>query len=308
MNVQAAGGPKIKHERHDLSIAVGVATRGRPAVLRASLDMIERQTRAADHVIVAAASSADAVGLEKLSLSHALILAQPGLTKQRNAVLEAAAHFDVVVFFDDDFLPSATYLAELEALLTAHSDVVLATGHVIADGIGGPGFSVIEGVRRLEGDVAQERPIAPFEYPYNVYGCNFAVRMSVVSASGAAFDENLPLYGWLEDVDFSRRLASKGRIVKSQSLRGVHLGVKSGRQPGILLGYSQIANPLYLLGKGHFTLRRAVSQMIRNLAMNLWKSFSPEPYVDRRGRLQGNIKAIGELARGRLDPRRILSL
>jgi hypothetical protein len=92
------------------------------------------------------------------------------------------------------------------------------------------------------------------------------------------------------------------------SARGVHLGMKSGRQSGLRLGYSQIANPVYLVRKGSFAWRRAMGQIGRNIAMNVALSLRPEPYVDRRGRLRGNVIAIRDLARGRLHPRRILAM
>jgi len=34
----------------------------------------------------------------------------------------------------------------------------------------------------------------------------------------------------------------------------------------------------------------------------------PEPWVDRRGRVRGNLMAFRDLLRGRLDPRRILEI
>ncbi len=86
------------------------------------------------------------------------------------------------------------------------------------------------------------------------------------------------------------------------------MGVKSGRQSGIRLGYSQIANPVYLVRKRTLTWLRAVSQMARNVMMNLIFSLHPEPYVDRRGRLHGNLTAIGDLLLGRLNPERIMSM
>jgi polysaccharide biosynthesis transport protein len=122
---------------------------------------------------------------------------------------------------------------------------------------------------------------------------------------GVRFDEALPQYGWLEDVDFSRRLVRYGRIIKLPDARGVHLGSKTGRAPGIRLGYSQIANPLYLVRKGTLTPRRAAQQMGRNFVMNLLRSVRPEPYIDRRGRLRGNTLAIVDALRGKADPRNI---
>ena len=70
------------------------------------------------------------------------------------------------------------------------------------------------------------------------------------SGEGVRFDENLPLYGWAEDVDFCRQLATYGRIVENARTTGVHLGSNSGRTSGVCFGYSQIANPLYLWRKG----------------------------------------------------------
>jgi succinoglycan biosynthesis transport protein ExoP len=88
----------------------------------------------------------------------------------------------------------------------------------------------------------------------------------------------------------------------------VHLGTKSGRQSGLRLGYSQIANPVYLVRKGSFAWCRAIRQIARNVAMNIAFSWRPEPYVDRRGRLRGNVIAIKDLARGQLHPLRILAM
>jgi hypothetical protein len=118
----------------------------------------------------------------------------------------------------------------------------------------------------------------------------------------------LPLYGWLEDVDFSRQLARFGRVVSTDATRGVHLGVKQGRQRGVKLGYSQVANPLYLIGKGTMSPRRALTLIARNLAANTVRSLRAEPWVDRRGRLIGNVRAMLDLVTGRLDPRRIQAL
>jgi hypothetical protein len=46
----------------------------------------------------------------------------------------------------------------------------------------------------------------------------------------------------------------------------------------------------------------------RNLVANAVRSLRPEPWVDRRGRLRGNVLAVADLVRGRLDPRRVLLL
>jgi hypothetical protein len=120
------------------------------------------------------------------------------------------------------------------------------------------------------------------------------------------FDENLPLYGWQEDFDFSYQVGRSGRLVRDASLRGVHMGVKVGRSSGKRLGYSQIANPLYLLNKRTMPSKRALRLIRDNVAANIARSIRPEHHVDRRGRLLGNLLAIRDLVSSRLDPRRIL--
>ena len=135
-----------------------------------------------------------------------------------------------------------------------------------------------------------------------------ALRVAPALAQGVRFDVNLPLYGWLEDIDFSRRMAAHGRIVNCSSLRGVHLAIKHGRTSGLRVGYSQVANPLYLLRKGSLSATYSLRHVSRNVAKNLLRVAHPEPWVDRRGRLRGNLIAFGDLLRGRLDPRRIQHL
>lgn len=208
---------------------------------------------------------------------------------------------DILLFLDDDFLVTPSYLEETVRIFQRYPDVVMSTGTVDADGILGPGIPLDDGLRiiRSQSDAQPaggERPV------YSGYGCNMAVRMSTVRGYGLRFDENLPLYGWLEDVDFSRQLARHGRIVSSERLHGVHLGTKTGRTSGLRLGYSQIANPVYLMGKRTMSPRHAAPQIMRNLAANAVKVFRPEPWVDRRGRLLGNMRAVADLVRGRLSP------
>jgi len=289
-----------------LRIAVGFATVGRSRLLAEVIAELGRQTRQPDRIVVCAPTDDDVAGIAAQPLVD-VIVGPRGLTRQRNAVLERAAGFDVLQYFDDDFLPAADYLAAVEQAFAAHPDIAMITGHVIADGIIGPGFTIDDARRRLVEIGATTRAQA-FEPVANGYGCNMAVRLAAASAAHCRFDERLPLYGWLEDVDFSRQLARQGRIVKLAAAQGIHLGIKQGRQSGVRLGYSQIANPIYLSRKGTCPWPRALRIMSRNLAMNLARSLRPEPYVDRAGRVAGNLKALRDLVAGRLDPQRILEL
>ncbi len=230
-----------------------------------------------------------------------------GLTSQRNEILRELDAFDVIVFFDDDFFPKIDYLAEIERFFLGNAVVVAVTGRPIVDGANGPGVDSEAALALLEADekMATDRDFAP---TYGTYGCNMAFRVEAIRRSGAQFDEKLPLYGWQEDIDFSRQLSGHGRIVDSKALRGVHLGTKSGRTSGVKVGYSQIANPVYLIRKGTVSFGFAGALVGRNVLANLSKSFCPEPWIDRRGRLLGNCLALRDLVTGRISPQRILEL
>lgn len=287
-------------------IVIGIATTGRPAIVAKTIEMLTRQTRTADAIVICPAKTED-IGNGSLPRSSniSVVRSEPGLAAQRNAIVEAADKADVLVFFDDDFFPETSYLQEVEALFQRNPDIVMATGAVVADGISGPGISVEQAEAHLAS--LEPKPAETVRAVHNGYGCNMAVRMSAVRALDLRFDENLPLYAWLEDVDFSRRLAFSGRVVQSNLLRGVHLGNKGGRTSGVRLGYSQVINPLYMVRKGSISRGWACRQIARNLAANLVKMYRPEPWVDRKGRLDGNIRGISDAIRGRLNPRQMLT-
>ncbi len=285
-------------------IAVGIATKGRAAVLKEAIAELQRQVQQPTRIIVCHAEAADVAGLPPTD-GLELACVQAGLCNQRNAILDRLAEEDAVVFFDDDFLPMPDYLAQTAAAFQRHGDVVVTTGAVLADGIMGPGLTVAEGRAILARDQAGATAVIPVE---NGYGCNMAIRLAPVRAHGLRFDVQLPLYGWLEDVDFTRRLGAHGRVVKVEAARGVHLGVKSGRGSGKRLGYSQVSNPVYLARNGTISWRRATASAGRNLLANGAKAWRPEPDIDRLGRLHGNAIALWELVLGRMKPTRVLEL
>lgn len=296
-------------DRGPLSVAVGIATIGRPEVVIETIARLGRQARAADRIIVCAPKASDVAGVAQAHPHVELVIGPRGLCVQRNAIFDALGEeTDILVFFDDDFIPGAGYLAAVERAMRRWPDVAMTTGNVLADGIGGPGLSMKEADHIVDNVAGAAESLERCDPVENGYGCNMSVRMNLVRRHGLRFDANLPLYCWFEDVDFSRRLAAYGRIVKLYGSCGVHMGIKSGRLPGKRLGYSQVANPLYLYRKGTLSFKRTAYQVTKNLLVNLVKSIAPEEYIDRRGRLAGNMLALRDTLQGRADPNRILSL
>ena len=288
-----------------LRVCVGVATRGRPADILHLISRLRRQTLKPATIIVACVEPADVAGLNA-ETDIRIVYCAPGLTRQRNGVLDLAPPgTDIMVFFDDDFIPDDRWLEAVAAYMVEHPAVAAVTGHVVADGILGAGLTYAEGEAAL---ASAERSNFDWRVEgYSPYGCNMAFRATAIA--GLRFDEKLVLYGWLEDRDFGARVAAAGGgLVKLGAAFGVHLGAKRGRVSGKRLGYSQIVNPAYMHAKGTITARVAATTAVRNICANLAKSFRPEAYIDRRGRLLGNALGLIDLLKGVNAPERAESL
>ncbi|MEO8243089.1 MAG: glycosyltransferase [bacterium] len=289
-------------------LVIGIPTAGRPGIVAQSVRFLAAQTRLPDLVLLSVCDKAHTGGIETADLPFRVevLLGPNGLSRQRNAILDKLAADDLLMFLDDDFLMAPDYLLEVEQIFKAHPDVVMSTGALIADGILGPGLNFDQGEKILTEAILTpaERRLDPV---IGGYGCNMAIRVAPVIAQEISFDENLPLYSWLEDADFSAQLQPFGRFVRSTATRGVHLGTKTGRTPGLNLGYSQIANPVYMLRKGTIAWPRALRLMARNIASNLRGTVRPRPWADYRGRLIGNLTAVVDICLGRCHPERILS-
>lgn len=289
-----------------MKLAVIYATLGRSEILAGALAFLLAQTRQADRIIITAVSSADVPELPP-GLPIEVVFGPKGLAHQRNTGLKLLGKsVDAVVFFDDDFAPAPGFLATFEAILTDDSRIAGVTGHVLADGIRGPGYTFAEAGGFLAGYQPPALAAATRKPITSLYGCNMAVRLSM--ADGLTFEEALPLYAWQEDIDFTFQVSRRGSLIWTDALGGVHLGVKQSRTSGVRMGYSQIANPIFLWRKRTMPLSHAYKLMAKNLAANVFRSIRPEPWCDRRGRFVGNMLALGDLFRGRLHPQNILQL
>lgn len=290
-----------------MRIAVVVASYARPQLLGRMLAQLEGQTRLPDAVVVSVCDAAHAPDYQATGYRLSTVVGGVGLCAQRNRALdEVLAWADIVTFFDDDFLPTDNYLEVVEQRFGSLPDVAAIMGHAVVDGARGTGLTFDEGLMVLRAlERCQHPDHAPVDH-VGTYGCNMSIRTSAIG--GTRFDERLALYGWQEDIDFSSRLRSHGRIVGFANLIGVHLGFKAGRVSGVRFGYSQVVNPTYLIRKGTLPARFGLSLMARNIAANVLRSLWPEPTIDRRGRLKGNVIGALHIICGRIEPEYILKL
>lgn len=291
-----------------LSVAVIVASLGRADLINRMIQRMAAQTRQPDLLLFSTIVPAD-LPEDFTANDHVQAVFGPkGLPAQRNTALDHIGdRYDLVVFYDDDFVPSLHSIENVETFFRTNPDVAGATGHVLADGIKTAGIGDEEAVRIVaQHDRAQVYSGKIMRTVAGLYGCNMAYRVAAIGA--VRFDERLRLYGWQEDIDFSAQLRSCGQIVATDAFAGVHQGVKHGRTSGLRLGYSQVINPLYLVRKGTMTPRYALRLMLGNVLMNHARMLMPEPWVDRMGRARGNWIGLFDALRGRLTPERIETL
>lgn len=257
---------------------------------------------------LAVADPDDLPELDDWSIPCEVVVSAKGLPIQRNAGLDHVIdRADIVAFFDDDYVASRTVVEDVVDVFRSNEQLVAVSGRLLLDGIGGPGVSYQDALAAVQAYERSERePILLRAHTGGLYGCNMAYRSSAIGA--VRFDENLPLYGWLEDVDFGCRLMGRGMIAYTNAFAGVHQGIKHGRTSGVRLGYSQVANPIYLWRKGTLRRNAMIGFVLRHLAKNLVRAWFPEPWIDRAGRLKGNLIAVRDLVGGRLHPSNVMDL
>lgn len=300
---RVARGPRLSDVENELymKLVVLIATFGRKEQLVRLLEHLERQERLPDEVVVSAPDETHVPAHKTSAFPISVVFGRRGSSAQRNQALDhASGRFDVITFFDDDFIPDDDYLRILERAFQENQDWAVVMGNVVKDGARTAGLSWAQGLHFLAAERAKG-PAASKAVDYiGAYGCNMSVRAKFVG--DLRFDERLVLYGWQEDIDFTSQLRRFGRVVGLSTLRGVHLGLKIGRVSGERFGYSQVANPVYLIRKGTVPASFALPLMGRNIAANLVRSLWPEPYIDRRGRLRGNLTALAHVLMGRVEP------
>jgi GT2 family glycosyltransferase len=299
---------------------VVVSTKGRLREVKILLESLQRQTLTPERCVVVGSAIEDVAGLENFSsviegTTEVVIAPVAGISVQRNvgvarilASVESGRPF-FIAFFDDDFRPADDWLESAEALFTRRVDVVGVTGRVLADGINGIGLSEDEAVAYLCGALSPESHWASgsaMRDVNSVYGCNMAFTEPVVR--NCKFDEELVLYGWQEDRDYSGQARRYGHVVYAPSCLGVHLGIKNARTSGVRLGYSQIVNPIYMTMKGTTNLHTALRFVGRAILSNLFRTITRDGRADYSGRMSGNFRAISDLVRGQCQPRRAASL
>jgi glycosyltransferase involved in cell wall biosynthesis len=293
-----------------MKTAIIVSSLGRPKVLHDTILALGRQARSPNTILLSLCDAASVLEETKRLPLVRTVHGPQGLTKQRNTALRyLPAETKYVLFLDDDVELAPNYLESMERLLDAQPGIALASGAVCA--ADGPRLGRAVTREEAVAGVAQHRCEEKVVESDGAYGCNMFVKRSVVEDEH--FDERLPLESWLEDYDFSVRCSRRGHVVWNHGTCVAHLGVQRGqRERGFSVGYAQIANSHHLWRKGVIpSLGNLLGKFwLPALRISLQGSVHGKPpwnkRFDYKGRLRGNVRALFDAARFRLQPERIL--
>jgi GT2 family glycosyltransferase len=298
--------PPIGEDAASTRVAVVLASAGRPSLLAEALATCSAQCDVTFEGVVSVPDEQSLPSDRECLSGWRVVTGVRGLAAQRNAALDTLDGVDIVAFFDDDAVLRPDYVANAVRFLDGHPHVVGLTGRVLLDGATTGEVDRTTAASALaqsttDGGTGQWRESR------ELYGCNFVVRFS--AAAHLRFDARLPLYSWLEDHDYARRLMKIGTLAKVDDCVIVHRAAASGgRQAHLRLGYSQVMNPVYLNRKGSFPAWLAAQQILRPVAKNIALAMGGSSRSWRRERLRGNGTAVCDIARGRITPERIVEL
>lgn len=279
-----------------MKIAVVIASTMRPATLAVTISSLHRQSRQADKIAVSVTGLDDLP--QPLSDDVSVVYSERGLSRQRNEGIRSLPNdTDIIVFLDDDMVLHRDFMRGIEKIFEAQPGAALIMGHLLANG----SVSVAKAIQMLDcpaDSVHYHVKQATFG---NVYGCNMSVRYAVALAE--PFDERLPMYSYMEDMDFGTRVQRHGHVGYYYGSLAVHLRAKEGRVSQRSLGFSEVMNPAYLAVKGTIPRSHALTAFIirKPLANIVRLVIGPQRKV-RWNRLTGNFFALLLLCKGNVDP------
>jgi GT2 family glycosyltransferase len=208
----------------DLSVVI--PTRGRLESLSEVLRALRRQERPPGvvEVVVAldanAAPEAGAVAERAWPAVKTVQATRPGASAARNTGW-AAARAELVLFLDDDVVPSPSLVAEHVGWHRRHPEPEVG---VLGRVRWSPRVKVTPFMRWLEtGILFDFERLEGVEQGWQVfYSCNVSLKRTLLERAGGFDEERFP-YGY-EDLELARRLSEHGiRLLYNQSAVGEHL-------------------------------------------------------------------------------------
>ena len=289
-----------------MDTSVIICSTGRPLTLHETVLGLLKQTVRPDSILLSLSDDTSVLSDTSALPSVRCVLGPRGSSIQRNTAIPLV-RTAYTLFLDDDVELASDYLAQMERLFAADPSIVAASGGVAADGAADGREIRREAAIRAILNYRGNRECGPYN---DLYGCNMFVRSEVLRLE--LFDERLPSYAWLEDLDFSERCKRHGRLVRNRAALMAHLGTRSGRTSDVRYGYTKVANPWYLWRKSVLTslAEVVVRYWAKTTAGNLVRAImtTGAQGVNYKKRLLGNLMAYRDLLLRRIDPQNVLKI
>jgi hypothetical protein len=296
-------------------VGVIIATTGRREVVTQTIDSILHRASLPACIVVVGAQKSDLPESDWSQSATRIILTlapQKGSALQRNyglALLPSTIEF--VSFLDDDVELHDQYFYEVNNVFEQSPTLVAFSGMVLTNG----NIETNKARKQLdEHNIPEGMPFFghfPNKWP-GLYGCSMNMRREIIEL--VKFDDNLPLYAIGEDTEVGFRLSQHGEVGGSARCPLVHLATRSGRIAEVGVGYAQIVNFIYFahkeIGYPRFFcyFERLIKVPLANLIFSVFPRLDTHTFVDRKGRLRGNLLAFRDLIQGKAHPSRLLQI
>jgi GT2 family glycosyltransferase len=301
-----------------MNFVVIICSVSRPEVMHETVQNVLQQDRLPEKILLSVASFKDVkqATLELDDRVEVAISPIKGLTAQRNYGIKylAGQSSEVTIFIDDDVELGSAFFTKMLFLFSKYPDLIGASAETVVGG------HMVE--REFAKQVIDELPQLPLESlsirttgkHWICHGCNMFFRTRIFEHE--LFDEELPLYSYAEDYDFSIRAARHGRVGRIAGVGFAHLTYSGGRVSEKRRGYSMVANNYYFIKKrvlhlpiivayARFWLVIVLKETVESAYRALIGRDSTQ--IDYYGRVIGRCLAVWDILRGRCSPKEILN-
>lgn len=214
-----------------LSASVIICTKDREKDLLECIDSLIAQTLLPEELVIVDAGKENGIKgkleekVKTTPIKLKYICTEPGLTRQRNIGVKNSKG-DIIFFFDDDVILDKEYITSILKIYSSHED----------EHLGGVGGRIVNACPppvywRLFNRIffldrhgallpAHTLHFDKIRFVRALSGCNMSYRRDVFQKFD--FDEHIPGYGLMEDVDFSFRASQEYRLALTPNARLEH--------------------------------------------------------------------------------------
>jgi glycosyltransferase involved in cell wall biosynthesis len=248
----------LRHVPAGLSASVIICTKDREKDLLECIDSLNAQTLLPEELVIVDAGKENGIKgkleekVKTTPIKLKYIRTEPGLTRQRNIGVKNAKG-DIVFFFDDDVILDKDYTANIMKIYSSHQN----------ENLGGVGGKIVKAtppplywrlfnkifLLNRHGALLPAHTFSPGKVTKAraLSGCNMSYIREIFQELD--FDEHIPGYGLMEDVDFSFRVSQRYQLLLTPDAKLEHKQSPVSRDKISRLVQMQSYNSFYLFMK-----------------------------------------------------------